>query len=134
MKHNTHHELPREVRHTPWGPAQHGEQIAPGIWSIGTAGHGGLHVSPERLLQMPAILSGSTPYSGGNWFEEDCDWALVCAAFPADFSPHDCFYALRTVEGMADYLGERMTKYRATELYQQLKARAALHQPEVATV
>jgi len=31
----------------------------------------------------------SNHYSGTGtpWFEEDCEWALVAAAFPADFAP-----------------------------------------------
>jgi len=114
--------------------AQHGERIADGIWSVSTAGHGGLYVSHDRLLQMPAILSADTPYSGGSWFEEDCDWCLVCAAFPADFDARSCFYALQTIDSKDEYLAERRAQYRASELYQQLVARAATYHADVATV
>lgn len=64
---------------SPWGRVQYAKQIMPGVWSVGTAGHGGMHLSPERWKAMPEALK-SNVYGGGHWFEEDCEWALVAAA------------------------------------------------------
>lgn len=70
---------------SPWGAVQHITQIAEGIVSVSTASHGGIKVSDERLALMPENMR-STTYSGGGWFEEDCDWCLVAVTFPEAFS------------------------------------------------
>jgi hypothetical protein len=66
---------------TPWGPSQQSEKITRGIVSYSTAGHGGIHVSPKLNQQIPAHLRIED-----GWYEEDCDWARVCLAFPHLFS------------------------------------------------
>lgn len=83
---------------TPWGPSQSARQIAPGIVSHSTAGHGGIHLSPERLKAMPAGLRMVQTYSGSpQWFEEDADWALVALAFPESFTGQQIASAVSTV-------------------------------------
>ena len=68
---------------TPWGESQHEEELAPGITVYSTAGHGGIHLSLDRLREMPACLK-RVPRCGkyaASWFEEDCEAALVMLAF-----------------------------------------------------
>lgn len=91
---------------TPWGPAQSEKTIAPGITSYTTAGHGGIHLTMERVQAMPAALRAITPYAHnerdplnecGRWYEEDCDWALVALAFPEHFDDYSLLCAVQTV-------------------------------------
>lgn len=70
---------------TPWGPSQTSEEIAPGIVRHNTASHGGYYLSPERVAEMPMALRSFKPFAGSNWYEEDCDWAVVALAFPQFF-------------------------------------------------
>lgn len=61
---------------SPWGPVQQADCLAPGIWQVMTASHGGILLSAERQRAMPAALA-----LDGAAYEEDCDWALVILAF-----------------------------------------------------
>ena len=70
----------REGSRTPWGKAQVVTDIAEGIHSVSTAGHGGIKLDRKRQLEMPKLLRRP-----GGWYEEDCDWALVATAFPQYF-------------------------------------------------
>jgi hypothetical protein len=74
--------------HTPWGMSDSCSPIADGITFYGTPGHGGLLVSTECVAKMhPALarISGHGSQCGGRWFEEDCEFAAVAAAFPEEF-------------------------------------------------
>jgi len=74
--------------HTPWGQSDHSEKIADGITLYTTPSHGGLLVSAERVKKMHASLARISGYGsrcGGRWFEEDCEFAAVVAAFPEEF-------------------------------------------------
>ena len=83
---------------TPWGRADSSEEIAPGIVLHSTPSHGGYYVSPERVATMPKPLREFKPFAGANWYEEDCDWAIVALAFP-QFFPRDAIpAALATLE------------------------------------
>lgn len=83
---------------TPWGPSQSARQLAPGIMLYSTAGHGGIHLSPARLAQLPARLhKRTTAYCGLQWFEEDCEVALVVAGFPQYFTEEQVAQAERTI-------------------------------------
>lgn len=63
--------------HSMWGPVQSAEELAPGIWSVSTAGHGGFVLSPERNAKVhPAWRSSNRQY------DEDCDWAIPAYTFP----------------------------------------------------
>jgi len=69
-------------RWTPWGFSDHAEEIAPGIVSYSTPGHGGYHLSEEREAQMhPALRKTEATYCPLGWYEEDCEAALVGLAF-----------------------------------------------------
>jgi hypothetical protein len=68
---------------TPWGESQDRTVVADGIVFHSTAGHGGFHLSAERLAEMhPALRKRNTRFCPANWFEEDCEAALVALAFP----------------------------------------------------
>jgi hypothetical protein len=60
---------------SPWGFVQTVQPLGPDAAFVNTASHGGIWVSPEGLARIPAALR-STAYSGGGWFEEDCDWSI----------------------------------------------------------
>ncbi len=85
----------------PWGQIQYADEVMPGIWSVGTASHGGLLLSPERMAAMPEALKCNV-YGKGNAFEEDCEWALVAAAWPQEFGaaqPNAMQYVGLTLNG-----------------------------------
>lgn len=69
-------------RHSRWGAVQQADEIAPGIWLVSTASHGGFMLSPERNATVPAYMRDR---SGA--YEEDCDCAVVIVAFPDLFNP-----------------------------------------------
>lgn len=79
-------------RTSPWGGVQTATEIAPGIWQVSTASHGGLKLSRQRNAAMPVYMR--TP---GGWYEEDCAWALVAVAFPAAFKAADVTAATDTL-------------------------------------
>ena len=60
---------------SPWGVIDHADALGPDVVVVSTPSHGGLWVSPEAMTSIPAPLR-STLYSGGGWFEEDCDWCI----------------------------------------------------------
>lgn len=74
---------------TPWGVADHYENLGQGIFTVFTPSHGGifvpyemLHCIPEEQRKEAAKWSGSE-----QWYEEDCCWAFVAVAFPDRFKP-----------------------------------------------
>lgn len=71
---------------SPWGEVQEGKRLAPGIWKVYTASHGGIWLNDERLSQLNEILGHEYPTFCGSprWFEEDCDWCVPALAFAAD--------------------------------------------------
>ena len=62
----------REGSHTPWGPVQYFRELAPGAWSVSTAGHGGIKLDAARNRKIP-----SEARMPGGWYEEDCKWAIA---------------------------------------------------------
>lgn len=106
-----HQQLPPALQQTPWGPAQHGKEIAPGIWSVDTAGHGGFYLHEIRLKQLHPAWKGFVGYSGSyQWFEEDCDWAIVALCFPDHFSDYLVYEAFKVVATL-DYARERLLSF-----------------------
>lgn len=64
---------------TTWGEVQHQEKLAPGVWSVCTAGHGGIIVATEvahKHISENAKKCIPEPECGFYNFEEDCDWAI----------------------------------------------------------
>lgn len=72
------------VMDTPWGPAQETETCAPGITQVGTATHGGFHLTPPRNAE---VHSAWRQHSG--WYEEDCESSIVILTFPDVFDNAD---------------------------------------------
>lgn len=88
---------------TPWGHPDSVTELAPGIVSYSTPSHGGIWLSPERVAEMPKPLREFVPFGGpqagpGRWFEEDCDWSVVAAAFPEYFDAEALDAAMKTLE------------------------------------
>lgn len=52
---------------------------------------------------MPAALRCNCYAGGGSWFEEDCEWALVCLAFPYLFTNYQIWLAGRTLANSETY-------------------------------
>jgi hypothetical protein len=86
---------------SPWGQVQSSTAIGTtGIYKVETSEHGGLFVPNDLLETMPAALRTNV-YGRGNWFEEDCEWALVALAFPAQFTAKQLGFARLTIEPYA---------------------------------
>lgn len=76
-----------------WGNIQSKSMIAPGIATVSTPSHGGFVLSDEKVDQLPPS------YNRESYYEEDCEWAQVVAAFPEDFglrTRRDAFLALKS--------------------------------------
>jgi hypothetical protein len=65
---------------SPWGAIQDKRELAPGIWTVSTAGHGGIKLSRERNAAMPNYMRNE-----GGWYEEDCEWAKAAVVHPIGF-------------------------------------------------
>lgn len=70
---------------TPWGQPHGHISVAPGIDCYDTPSHGGFHLSPDRVAEMPAMLREHKTLAGDGWYEEDCDWVFVVLSFPQHF-------------------------------------------------
>jgi hypothetical protein len=66
---------------SPWGTIQSKQELAPGVWSVSTAGHGGIKLSRERNAAVPDYMR-----IAGGWYEEDCDWAIAAVIHPIGFT------------------------------------------------
>lgn len=73
------------VIQTPWGPAQSRRSITPDLTLVTTASHGGLHVSSRAWARIRAALPTFVPFAGEQWLEEDCDFHVAVALWPAAF-------------------------------------------------
>ena len=76
---------------SPWGAIQDKRELAPGIWSVSTAGHGGIKLSRERNAAVPAYMRAE-----GGWYEEDCQWSIAAMVHPI------AFQRMVTIEGRPD--------------------------------
>jgi hypothetical protein len=83
-------------KNSPWGVIDWARELAPGVWTVTTPGHGGIWLSPERVAGMPEAVRAVATFversvgrvsgsASGRWYEEDCDAALVALAFPELF-------------------------------------------------
>jgi len=80
-------EMKHDIRKTssPWGAVQGSTELAPGIVSYHTAGHGGIWLSSER---QQALNWSNNWLKSAEWWEEDCDWAIPYYFFRADIEKH----------------------------------------------
>ncbi len=83
----------REGMRTPWGAAQTVERMAPGIWVVSTAGHGGLKLDAAHNRRMPAYMR-----RGGGWYEEDCESALPMVVFANEILAAGLPWACQSVQ------------------------------------
>ncbi|WLA44038.1 hypothetical protein QNJ95_22445 [Bradyrhizobium elkanii] len=65
---------------SPWGAIQDKRELAPGIWSVSTAGHGGIKLSRERNAAVPKYMRAEA-----GWYEEDCQWSIAAMIHPIAF-------------------------------------------------
>lgn len=66
--------------YTPWGQSQTSVAVAKGIIAVSTASHGGYYLDSKRNAQVPEYMRCEE-----GWYEEDCDWAIVCLVFAEEF-------------------------------------------------
>lgn len=74
---------------TPWGMADHIQDIGLGILLVETPSHGGYYVPATQIGRMSQEAKDyAAKWSGSEqWYEEDCAWAYVALAFPELFLP-----------------------------------------------
>lgn len=92
------------VAHTPWGGAQISRQYAEGIFFHATAGHGGFHLDAAANARVHDAYRNSS-----GWYEEDCEWSKVAAAFPDLFTAYERKCADRTLRDCAPDSYEKVT-------------------------
>jgi hypothetical protein len=85
------------IRNTPWGGADYKRNVGRGITFYGTPSHGGFFVPVAELRKWPAPLRAIVPFAGRQWFEEDCDWAIVVAGSPDLFEGRELCHALESL-------------------------------------
>jgi DNA repair protein RadC len=66
---------PRPGDCSPWGLIDSTTPLGPDAVAVSTPSHGGIWVAAHALEAIPEPLR-LTAYSGGGWFEEDCDWCI----------------------------------------------------------
>lgn len=82
---------------TPWGPSQTSREIAPGICFHSTARHGGYYLSLDRFAIFRQCFPDYKLWAGDQWFEEDCDAALVTITFAEEYSDESVFFAEQSI-------------------------------------
>ena len=72
-----------QPKYSMWGVVQDCEEWLEGVFSVSTAGHGGVLVTPEvaKLLSEAARKRGAK-MQGYLQYEEDCDWAIPVYELP----------------------------------------------------
>lgn len=76
----------------PWGKVQTVEQFAPEVFSVSTAGHGGMKLLGAMQRNMPASLKVK-----GGWYEEDAEWSKVATAYPDLFTSFERRHGEKTL-------------------------------------
>lgn len=67
-------------KHSPWGHVDGSTILAPGIVSVSTASHGGIHLDRTHVATMRRLFP-DCPRLNSPWFEEDCDWSVPFTIF-----------------------------------------------------
>lgn len=84
-------------KHTPWGAPRRSQEIARGLIFFDCPGHGGYWLAKERERARIDRFPWFKTFSGGPWYEENCDWSVVALTFPENFSDDAIRGAVRTV-------------------------------------
>ena len=72
---------------TPWGQPDQAVRIASiGVWSVKTASHGGLYLSPKAQTYLPTSVRKCL-INGPAWAEEKCEMAIVLAILAPMLDP-----------------------------------------------
>lgn len=75
----------KEGDNSPWGRINNVETIRGGhIWSVDTPSHGGIVLSADYAVRIPAAVPAFT--GDKRYWEEDCDWAVPFLLFEEDFT------------------------------------------------
>ena len=69
---------------TPWGAADHVENVAPGIDRADTPGHGGYRLSEARNADVDGYWRNHN-----GWYEEDSEWTIAAITHREAFSAAD---------------------------------------------
>lgn len=86
---------------SPWGMPESITGIAPGIFIITTASHGGYYLAPPQWARLKALFPSFQPFARvDGWLEEDCDAVLAPLVFPEFFDNEALFFAVHSVRGM----------------------------------
>jgi len=69
---------------TPWGVSQTKKELAPGVYSVTTAGHGGILIGKKRAKELLSEQAIKIGMAWGNFlaYEEDCDVSAVFYEHP----------------------------------------------------
>jgi|LGOV01.1.fsa_nt_gb hypothetical protein len=108
---------------TPWGKSIQSNELAPGIIWYFTDRHGGIWLSPTRIMVLldtldPALLD-SWP-----WYEEDCDWAIPFVFFRDEIQEYNQILYFREKLSLA----WEILSYFHPGLYQDLKEPGIEHE------
>jgi hypothetical protein len=94
------------MQDSPWGPVDSVEEVAHGVDFVSTPGHGGYHLGEEQQAAVVKRFPHFTTFAGGPWYEEDCDWAIVCFVFPHLFPPEAYQHALNMARSLSTDSGK----------------------------
>ena len=72
---------------SPWGVPQMTLSVAPGVWLIITASHGGFYLEPAANEQVPLAwkLASFKRQAFNGFYEEHCDSCMVVLTFAHAF-------------------------------------------------
>lgn len=90
--------------YTPWGESDYVKDIGRGIIRADTPSHGGYWVPDHEAKAIPASYRARAERSnGGDWYEEDCEWASVAVTFPDLFPTEAVKQAITTIAWREEY-------------------------------
>lgn len=73
---------------SPWGKVDHATILAPGIVSVSTSSHGGIHLDRAHQAiirkRFPAYADSPRGRFSEPWYEEDCDWSVPFMMFDGE--------------------------------------------------
>lgn len=69
----------REPSDSPWGLVVRCDTLCPGVYSVSTAGHGGIMAQIDAARQLLSLEAQQVGFQAGGYlnFEEDCDASVA---------------------------------------------------------